>query len=192
MADAAKLGFPTQDLDVSRPRVGEAPFDSGRKMMSVVVRNRSGIYMQHTKGAPDVVLSRCDTIMRAHGEIVPLTDAARAEIMAANKAMADQALRVMAGARRNWGTEMPTNFEPEALEQHLCFVGLSGMIDPVRPEVKDAVAAAHSAGIRVNMITGDHIDTAVAIAREHGIIERREQAITGAELDRISEIGRHV
>ncbi len=185
VADAAKLGFTTRDLEASRPRIGEAPFDSGRKMMSVVVRSRSGKITQHTKGAPDVVLSRCKYVKRDH-EIVPMTAAIRAEIEAANKDMADQALRVLAAARREWDAE-PESYDADYLEKDLIYVGLSGMIDPVRPEVKDAIAEAHSAGIRVVMITGDHIDTAVAIAKELGIVQDRAQAITGAELDRISD-----
>ncbi len=185
VADAAKEGYTTVALAESRPRVGEAPFDSGRKMMSVVVKDHDG-YEQHTKGGPDVVLARCTRYMGADG-IVPMTDELRERVMAQNKAMADRALRVMASARRDWGGQMPESFEPSLLEQDLTFVGLSGMIDPVRPEVKAAIEEAHSAGIRVVMITGDHIDTAVAIARELGIIESREQAITGAELDRITD-----
>lgn len=185
VADAAKEGYTTAKLAQSRPRVGEAPFDSGRKMMSVVVRDHDG-YEQHTKGGPDVVLARCTRYMGEDG-VVPMTDELRRQVMDQNKAMADRALRVMASARRDWGKEMPESFEPGFLEQDLTFVGLSGMIDPVRPEVKAAIEEAHSAGIRVVMITGDHIDTAVAIARELGIIESREQAITGAELDRISD-----
>ena len=187
VTDAAKLGFTTADLEATRPRVGEAPFDSGRKMMSVVVRTRSGKYMQHTKGAPDEILKRCTQILREDGEIVPLTDDARKQILDANKGMADQALRVMAAARRDWGESEPPNYEAATLEKDMIFVGLSGMIDPVRPEVKGAVSEAHSAGIRVVMITGDHIDTAVAIGKELGIVRDRSEAITGAELDRISD-----
>ena len=186
VADAAKLGYTTSDLASSRPRIGEAPFDSSRKMMSVVVRTRSGKVVQHTKGAPDEVLARCTMIMTSDG-IIDLTDEARSEILAQNKSMADQALRVMASARRDWGTEAPQNYDPATLEHDLVFVGLSGMIDPVRPEVKSAVAEAHSAGMRTVMITGDHIDTAVAIAIELGIITDRSQAITGAQLDKISD-----
>ena len=186
VADAAKLGYTTSDLASSRPRIGEAPFDSSRKMMSVVVRTRSGKVVQHTKGAPDEVLARCTKIMTSDG-IIDLTDEARSEILAQNKSMADQALRVMASARRDWGTEAPQNYDPATLEHDLVFVGLSGMIDPVRPEVKSAVAEAHSAGMRTVMITGDHIDTAVAIAIELGIITDRSQAITGAQLDKISD-----
>lgn len=192
VADAAKEGFTSAYLDASRPRVGEAPFDSGRKMMSVVVQGKAG-YMQHTKGAPDVVLARCTSYMSQNG-IVPLTDELRKQIMAANKDMADQALRVMASARRDWGSELPENFDPETLEHDMCFVGLSGMIDPVRPEVKAAIEEAHGAGMRVVMITGDHIDTAVAIAKELNIVTDRSQAITGAELDKLSdeELAAHI
>ena len=185
VTDAAKMGFTTAHLDESRPRIGEAPFDSTRKMMSVVVRGKGSV-MQHTKGGPDVVLARCTTYLSETG-IVPMTDELRSEIMEQNKAMADKALRVMASARRDWGASGPESYDPSYLEHDLTFVGLSGMIDPVRPEVRAAVEEAHSAGIRVVMITGDHIDTAVAIARELGIIERRSQAITGAELDRVSD-----
>ncbi len=186
VADAAKLGYTTSDLASSRPRIGEAPFDSSRKMMSVVVRTRSGKVVQHTKGAPDEVLARCTKIMTSDG-IIDLTDEARSEILAQNKSMADQALRVMASARRDWGTEAPLSYDPANLEHDMVFVGLSGMIDPVRPEVRGAVAEAHSAGMRTVMITGDHIDTAVAIAIELGIIADRSQAITGAQLDKISD-----
>ena len=186
VADAAKLGFTSGDLDAANPRVGEAPFDSGRKMMSVVNKAPDGNYIQHTKGGPDVILARCTKVHTAEGD-VPLTDEWRQRIMEANKAMADDALRVMAAARVNYGKTAPTDFSPEALEHDMTFLGLCGMIDPVRPEVKQAVAEAHSAGMRVVMITGDHIDTAVAIAKELGIIVDRSQAITGAELDRMSD-----
>ena len=186
VADAAKLGFTSGDLDAANPRMGEAPFDSGRKMMSVVNKAPDGNYIQHTKGGPDVILARCTKVHTAEGD-VPLTDEWRQRIMEANKAMADDALRVMAAARVNYGKTAPTDFSPEALEHDMTFLGLCGMIDPVRPEVKQAVAEAHSAGMRVVMITGDHIDTAVAIAKELGIIVDRSQAITGAELDRMSD-----
>lgn len=181
--DAAKAGM--KGLDVEHPRVGEAPFDSGRKMMSVVVEEADGTFEQYTKGGPDVVLSRC-THVYDNGEIVPMTDERREQILAANKAMADQALRVLALSSRTYA-EKPSDFSPEALEHDLVFCGLSGMIDPVRPEVTAAIAEAKEAGIRAVMITGDHIDTAVAIARDLGIVEDASQAITGAELDKISD-----
>ena len=132
-----------------------------------------------------MVLDRCTSIYE-NDEIVPLTDEKRAQILAANKAMADQALRVLALSCRHH-VEKPTDFSAEALEHDLTFCGLSGMIDPERPEVASAIEEAHTAGIRTVMITGDHIDTAVAIAKNLGIVESREQAITGAELDRMSD-----
>ena len=186
VTDAAKHGYTTSDLAASRPRIGEAPFDSKRKMMSVVVRTRSGRIVQHTKGAPDEILARCTKIMTSDG-VVDLTDEVRADVLSQNKSMADQALRVMASARRDWGSTAPENFDASNLEKDMTFVGLSGMIDPVRPEVKAAIEEAHSAGMRVVMITGDHIDTAIAIATELGIIDNRSQAITGAQLDKISD-----
>ncbi|MCI1345038.1 MAG: calcium-translocating P-type ATPase, PMCA-type [Atopobiaceae bacterium] len=186
VADAAKLGFTSGDLDDANPRVGEAPFDSGRKMMSVVNQAPNGNYIQHTKGAPDVILSRCTKIHTAQGD-VPMSDEWRKRIQDANKSMADDALRVMAAARVNYGKEKPSDFSADALEHDMTFLGLCGMIDPVRPEVKQAVSEAHSAGMHVIMITGDHIDTAVAIAKELGIIVDRSQAITGAELDKMSD-----
>ena len=181
--DAGKAGL--TGLVAEHPRAGEAPFDSGRKMMSVVVETLDDEYEQYTKGGPDVVLGRCTTIYEG-GKIVPLTDERRAELVAANKAMADQALRVLALASRHY-TELPTDFSADALEHDLTFCGLSGMIDPERPEVAPAIAEAHAAGIRTVMITGDHIDTAVAIAKNLGIIEDRKQAITGAELDKLTD-----
>lgn len=181
--DAAKAGM--TDLDSQRPRIGEAPFDSGRKMMSVVVKDVDGDYEQFTKGAPDVVIGLC-THVYDNGQVVELTDERREQILAANKAMADQALRVLALANRTYA-EAPTDFSPEALEHDLVFCGLSGMIDPVRPEVTAAIVEAKEAGIRPVMITGDHIDTAVAIAKDLSIVEDASQAITGAELDKISD-----
>ena len=186
VADAAKLGFASGDLDSANPRVGEAPFDSGRKMMSVVNLSPVGDYIQHTKGGPDVVLARCTKFHTSEGD-VPMTDELRAKIMEQNKAMADDALRVMAAARTNYGKTAPASYEAADLEQDMTFIGLCGMIDPVRPEVKDAIMEAHGAGMRVVMITGDHIDTAVAIAKELGIVRTADQAITGAELDKISD-----
>ena len=181
--DAAKAGM--TGLDAEHPRVGEAPFDSGRKMMSVVVKTLDGEFEQFTKGAPDVVLGLCTHIFD-NGEVVELSDERRAELVAANKAMADQALRVLALACRRY-TTMPADCSAEALEHDLVFCGLSGMIDPERPEVAPAIVEAHGAGIRTVMITGDHIDTAVAIAKNLGIVENRDQAITGAEIDKMSD-----
>ena len=165
-------------------RIGEAPFDSGRKMMSVVCREGSNL-IQFTKGAPDEVLRRCTHCIK-NGQRVPLTDAIRAEILAQNKAFADQALRVLCCAMRLWDKE-PAAYDAAALENELCYLGLSAMIDPIRPEVKDAIAECRTAGIRPVMITGDHKDTAIAIATQLGILDGGLLAITGAELDKIPE-----
>ena len=181
---ACSLGLKKQDLEAATPRVDEAPFDSGRKMMSTV-HAVDGAFVQYTKGGPDVVLARC-AYYYENGEVKPMTAEKKAEIMAANKAMADKALRVLAAAKRDW-SEKPSDNTPAFLEQELVFLGLTGMIDPVRPEVKAAIEECRSAGIRPVMITGDHKDTAIAIARELGIIEDPSQAITGAELDEISD-----
>ena len=166
-------------------RVGEVPFDSGRKMMSTVHKTADGVIVQFTKGAPDELLKRCTKTL-VNGEVVELTDALRQEILAANKAMADKALRVLAAAKKDLDKE-PAEYTSEAVENDLCFVGLVGMIDPVRPEVKPAIDECRSAGIRPIMITGDHKDTAIAIAMQLGIITDPSQAITGAELDDISD-----
>ena len=181
---AYSVGLKKQDLEAKTPRVDEAPFDSGRKMMSTV-HDLGGKYVQYTKGGPDVVLARC-AYYYEDGKALPMTDAKRAEIMAANKAMADRALRVLAAAKRDWA-EKPSDNTPEFLEQELVFIGLTGMIDPVRPEVKAAIEECRGAGIRAVMITGDHKDTAVAIAKELCIITDASEAITGAELDAISD-----
>ena len=185
VADAAKEGMPKGDLKAEYTRVGEAPFDSARKMMSVVCKSASGAIVQYTKGAPDEVLKRCTKIRRGD-EVVPLTNEARAAILEQNKAFADQALRVLAAAERPWDAK-PESEDAGYLEQDLTFLGLSGMIDPERPEVAAAIKEAHEAGIRVVMITGDHIDTAVAIAKNLGIITDRSQAVTGAELDKMTD-----
>ena len=184
VAWADKLGQKKYSLKVAFPRVGEAPFDSNRKMMSTVHETEGG-FTQYTKGAPDVVIDRC-THYLCKGEIVPMTAEYKAEILASNKAMADRALRVLACAERFYA-EKPAGFEAENLETDLCFTGLCGMIDPVRPEVKDAIDRCLDAGIRPIMITGDHIDTAVAIAKELGILHDGARAISGSQLDEMDE-----
>ena len=181
---ACSVGAKKRDLEKKSPRIDEAPFDSARKMMSTVHKSGEG-FVQYTKGAPDALLSRC-THYAEDGKILPMTDAKRQEILNSNKAMADRALRVLAVAKRDWA-EKPENNAPEYLERDLVFLGLTGMIDPIRPEVKAAIAECRSAGIRAVMITGDHRDTAVAIAKELGIITDESQAVTGAELDRLSD-----
>lgn len=182
--DANKNGMPKPELKAQYERIGEAPFDSMRKMMSTVHRSADGI-IQFTKGAPDEILKRCTRAL-VNGRIVPMDDTLRQEIMKSNKAMADRALRVLCGSMRQWDAA-PESCEPEYLEQDLIYLGLSGMIDPVRPEVKDAIAECRQAGIRPIMITGDHKDTAAAIAMELGIISSADQAITGAQLNEMDD-----
>lgn len=181
----AANGLPKHRLEELQPRVAEAPFDSLRKMMSTVHQMDNG-FIQYTKGAPDEVLKRC-THYEEQGEVLPMSEEKRGEILSANKGMADKALRVLAAAQRLWGDRLPDDIEPEVLEQDLCFIGLTGMIDPVRPEVKPAIVECRNAGVRPVMITGDHKDTAVAIAKELGIIEDASQAVTGSALDDLSD-----
>ncbi len=181
---ATKLGLLKGTLKTDAPRIGEAPFDSGRKMMSTV-HDCGGKLIQYTKGAPDELLARC-TRMLVNGSEVAMTDAYRAEILAKNTEFATQALRVLACAYKTHAAT-PAAYTPEALENDLVFVGLVGMIDPVRPEVTEAVKQCVAAGVRPVMITGDHKDTAVAIAKTLGILEDASQAITGAEIDKYSD-----
>ena len=181
---ACSVGAKKRDLEKKYPRIDEAPFDSARKMMSTV-HWAGTAFVQYTKGAPDALLSRCTHYFES-GKILPMTDAKRQEILNSNKTMADRALRVLAAAKRDWA-EKPENNAPEYLERDLVFLGLTGMIDPIRPEVKAAIAECRGAGIRAVMITGDHRDTAVAIAKELGIITDEAQAVTGAELDGLSD-----
>ena len=182
---AQKLGLDKNVQKTELVRIGEVPFDSGRKMMTTVHKDAAGKLTQFTKGAPDEVLKRCTKAL-VGGAVVNMTDAIRADILAANKAMADRALRVLMAAQKELSS-VPAEYTPEAVENDLCFVGLVGMIDPVRPEVKPAIDECRNAGIRPIMITGDHKDTAVAIAMQLGIISNASQAITGAELDEISD-----
>ena len=174
---ADKLGHNKTALKESFPRCGEAPFDSGRKMMSTLHLDGDKV-VQYTKGAPDVVIGKCTHYIK-NGRMLPMTEEYRQEILCGNKEMADKALRVLACATRLWSA-IPDGTEPERLENELCFMGLCGMIDPVRPEVKEAIDECVGAGIRAIMITGDHVDTAVAIARELGILREGDRAITGA------------
>ena len=181
---AYSLGLNKDEQKAVLPRVGEIPFDSMRKMMTTVHADGES-YVQFTKGAPDEIVRRCAFVLQ-DGKSVPMTDEKRDEILAKNKEMADKALRVLALATKRLQAK-PERYESEDVEKDMCFVGLVGMIDPVRPEVKDAIVECKKAGIRPIMITGDHKDTAVAIATELGIISDASQAITGAELDLIND-----
>ena len=181
---AYKLGMPKYDLAREYVRIGEAPFDSMRKMMSTI-HEHEGKIVQFTKGAPDIVLSRCTSYLD-NGNVLPLTDEKRAEILKDNKEMADKALRVLAAAEK-FHDAAPESLEPDDLEKDLIFLGLTGMIDPIRPEVLDAVKECKSAGIRTVMITGDHLDTAVAIAKELGMLGENDKAISGMDLELIPD-----
>ncbi len=181
---AFQSGYDKNELKEKYPRVAEVPFDSGRKMMTTV-HAAGKEFLQFTKGAPDELLRRCTSYLSEDG-ILPLTEEKRSEILAENKKMADQALRVLACAYQNLEAK-PEKEDSETLEKDLVFLGLCGMIDPVRPEVKAAVDACREASIRVVMITGDHIDTAVAIGKELGILVDASQAVRGSDLDSMSD-----
>lgn len=197
---AHKAGASTRQLNEAFPRLQEIPFDSERKRMVTIhglrtpsagdispfgQSDQNKWHVIALKGAPDVVLKLCTYKLRADNTHEPLSEAARQEILAANDAMTRSALRVLGVAYR-LVPEMPTDTSPEALEQELVFIGLIGMIDPARTEVKPALAEAKTAGIRTVMITGDYPNTARAIAEEIGLLQPGHKVMTGAELDLIS------
>ena len=173
-------GLDKNILERELPRVAELPFDSDRKLMSTV-HPVGGKYRVMVKGAPDVLLSRCTHILA--GSVVPLTASLARDVENANASMAEQALRVLACGYKDMDQLPSVNPTSGELEANLTFVGLVGMIDPPRIEVKDAVAQCYAAGIRPVMITGDHKLTAVAIARELDIFRSGDLAITGEDLD---------
>ncbi len=181
---ATEVGTPKSVLQKEAPRIGEAPFDSGRKMMSTVHRE-NGKIIQYTKGACEILLEKCTGYL--DGEtVVPMTDEIRSRILNENKGFADRALRVLGAAYKEYDN-MPSDFEPETLENNLIFIGVACMMDPCRPEVLAAINECREAGIRPVMITGDHKDTAVAIGKELGIIKDASEAITGADLENMSD-----
>jgi len=182
---ADKLDLNKKELESKKPRIGEVPFDSDRKLMSTVHQVSNDSYRQYTKGAPDEILKVCTSIL-AGGEVVVLTEELKKEVSAANKGMADKALRVLGAAYKDYKTK-PAEYNSPGLENNMTFIGLTGMIDPIRPEVKDAIAECKDAGIRAIMITGDHRDTAVAIAKELEILGANQKAITGAQLSEMSD-----
>ena len=184
VAYANKSGLKKYQLEAETPREAEAPFDSLRKMMSTVHKTEKG-YVQYTKGAPDVVLGNCTKIFDG-GVVRDMDEHDRENILSENKAMADKALRVLMASYREYDS-LPQDCSPAALEHDLIYIGMTGMIDPVRPEVKPAIELCQSAGIRPVMITGDHRDTAVAIAKDLGILGEGQKAITGAELSKIPD-----
>ena len=183
VAFANSLSLNKNNLKAFQPRIGEVPFDSMRKMMTTV-HDCSDRIVQYTKGAPDEILKRCTKCLDG-GKVIELTDSKRNEILSKNKEFADKALRVLAGAYKELPS-VPDEYDV-SLENGLIFIGLVGMIDPVRPEVKAAIDECKTAGIRPIMITGDHKDTAVAIAKQLGIISDASEAITGAQLNDLSD-----
>lgn len=185
VAFARDSGLNKYDLEKQMPRVEEAPFDSTRKMMTTIHQRNDGTWISFTKGAPDAVISLC-TQKHENGRAVAMTKADREAAVYDNKNMADRALRVLCAAYRIYD-EMPQDTEPQALEKDLTYIGLVGMIDPVRDEVIPAIQQCRNAGIRPVMITGDHKDTAVAIGKQIGIIKDKSEAVTGAQLDEMSD-----
>jgi len=182
---AAKLQINKEHLDAACPLLGEVPFDAERKMMTVVRRMTAGP-TAFVKGAPDVLLVRCTRYRTEDGCDEPLTDAVKQAILAANHAFATQALRVIGVAQRRLPVE-PALYRAEDLERELTFVGLAAMKDPLRPEALAAVRECRGAGIRVVMITGDHRDTAEAIAKELGLLDGGWRSLSGTELDELTD-----
>ena len=181
---ATTLGLKKEDLVAANPRAGEVPFDSGRKMMSTV-HSVNGKYVQYTKGAPDEILKKC-TKAYVNGQIVDMSDEILSKAAEENTRMGNKALRVFAVAFKEYNSA-PETYDSASLEFDMIFIGLTGMIDPVRPEVKDAIVECRSAGIRPIMITGDHINTAKAIAKDLGILSDDSQAMMGSEIDKYSD-----
>ena len=173
-------GLDKSQLEQTMPRRAELPFDSDRKLMSTVHTKPGGGFRVMVKGAPDVLLSRCSHLLS--DSVRPLDSVMRHHILTTNEAMASRALRVLGLAWKDIDA-IPTALSSETLEQNLTFVGLAGMIDPPRPEVKQAVSRCYAAGIRPVMITGDHKLTAVSIAKELDIVRSGDLAITGEDLD---------
>lgn len=172
-----RMGLTKEALNETFPRISEKPFDSDRKLMSTL--NQEGEhYAVHTKGATDNLIRISDRAL-INGEIVPMTDEIRDNFLKAAEDMSDQALRVLGAAYK----VVDHVIDPDEMEEGLIFLGLVGMIDPPRLEVKDSIALAKRAGIRTIMITGDHKNTAVAIAKELGIADSIDQALTGTEID---------
>ena len=183
---AEKIGVSKNQQKNILLRIGEIPFDSSRKMMTTIHKNKEDKIIQFTKGAPDEILKICTHVI-IDSKTIEMTDEIKSDILNANKSMADKALRVLAVAYKEHSL-VPLTYESDSLEKDMCFIGMVGMIDPIRPEVKFAIDECRNAGIRPIMITGDHKDTAIAIAKELGIIKDSTEAITGSDLDSISDM----
>jgi len=182
---SAKAGFDRESINEKFPRVQEIPFDSARKMMTTFHQLPDGSVRAFVKGAPDILLNRCNQIS-IRNTLTELNDAAREAIFAANSAMAKKALRVLAVGYRDFSA-VPAKLEPALIEQDLTFVGLLGMIDPPRSEAREAVKICAKAGIRPIMITGDYRDTALAVAMDLGIAHGEHQVVTGQELNAMTK-----
>lgn len=180
---AQSMGIDFAALRRDMPRVGEIPFSSARKRMTTLHKTEDG-WISVTKGAPDILLEKCAFCMEGSGQ-VPFDSRRKSMARMVNGEMAAQALRVVAVAFRQWEEKPPLT--EEALERNLVFAGMAGMVDPPRPEVKEAVHLCRQAGIRPVMITGDHVLTAEAIGRELGIYQKGDCAVTGPELDKMSD-----
>lgn len=187
---AAKAGKVKAAMDNLFPRIGEYPFDSARKLMTTVHRLGGGRYRVITKGAPDVLVRKC-TGCQERGSVLPMTQGKSKQLGKMNEQMASRALRVLGVAYRDVDS-LPRDLQN--LENDLIFCGLIGMIDPPRPQAKEAVRECRKAGIRPVMITGDHVVTAKAIAKDLGILLENDKAMTGAQLDQISqeELEQHI
>jgi len=186
LAAGTKAGGDQKRIEQELPKEYEFPFDSDRKRSSVVCRKPDGKLRALVNGAPGQLLERCTQLYTREG-LRPLTKQDREQILAETTAMAQQALRVLGSAWRDLETALPAEPKADEVERELVFVGLSGMYDPPRQQAKEAVATCHAAGIRVVMITGDHPETAVAIAREIGLASVTDLALTGVELDKLSD-----
>ena len=184
---AAKAGLNTREVRETWPRLAEVPFDSERKRMTTIHQSPNGTqaYYAYTKGAPELILERCSTIMEGT-EVRPLDEATRQAILQTNRDMASQALRVLAIAYRNLDS-VPDDPQADTIEQNLTFLGLTAMRDPARSEVRDAIHVARSAGVRTVMITGDYPATAAAIATELGLMAEGDEIMTGADLNQIDD-----
>lgn len=183
---AGKLNITRESANEMYPRIEEIPFDSTRKMMTTFHdKFIDKKVVSFTKGAPDIIIDKCTKIL-INGKIKDLDEATKQNLFEQNIKFARQALRVLALAFKTHDS-LPTNIDSENIENEMIFVGLAGMIDPARPEVKDAIKECKTAGIIPVMITGDYLETALAIAKDLGIAEREDQAIMGKELNTMSE-----
>lgn len=180
-----KWGLVQEELNEKYPRLDEIPFDSARKMMSTF-HNYEGNFYSMTKGAPDIMIKHSTKIL-INGQVVDFTDELKEKSLNENKQLASQALRVIAYAFKPLESLNDRELTSENIENEMCFVGLTGMIDPARPEAKAAVAECHNSRIDVIMITGDYLETAYAIGRDLGIATSKDQAIQGSELDNMTD-----